>query len=146
MQPEPTRLTQKSSSSNGSPDPNQPNHHGRHQHHQHALGDLPSGESGGEDYSSAHRPATTAALPAVRGSPVSAPSAARLNSVSPPHSRSPVGRISEHERASSYLSRKKRSGPSFTAVQRSRISGLEHCTITDFPNGKNCKALLMNSL
>lgn len=142
MQPEPTRLTQKSSSSNSSPDPNQPNHHGRHEHDQHALGDLLSGESGGEDHSSAHRPATTAARPAVRGSPVSEPSATRLNSVSPPHSRSPVSRISEHEKASSYLPRKKHNGPSFTVVQRRRIPGPGNCTITDFPNGESRNAFL----
>ncbi len=141
MQPEPTQLTQKSSSSTASSEPNQPDHHGRHEHNQHALGDLPSGESGGEDRGSAHPPATTAARPAVRGSPVSEPSDARLNSVSPPHSRSPVSRISDHERASSYSPKKKHGGPSFTVVQRRRIPGSEHCTITDFPNGQTRNAL-----
>lgn len=141
MQPEPTRLTQKSSSPNASPDPSQLSHHGRQEHDQHALGDLPSGESGSEDSSSAHRPGRTAAPPALRGSPVPEPSPARLSSVSPPHSRSPVSRISDHEKASSYIPRKKHSGPSFTVVQRRRVSGPEHCTITEFPNGETRSAL-----
>lgn len=140
MQPEPTRSTQKSSSPKASPDPNPSNHHGRHEQDKHALGDLPSGESGGEDHSSAHRLATTAARPAVRGSLASEPSAARLNSASPPHSRSPVSRISEHEKASSYMPRKKHGGPSFTVVQRRRTPEHEHCTITDFPNGETRNA------
>ena len=138
MQPEPTQVTQKSSSPKVSPDHHQSNHHGRQQQDHHALGSLHSGESGGEDHRSTHRPATTAAPPALLGSPVSEHSVARLSSASPPHSRSPVNRISEHEKARPYTPKTKHGGPSFTVVQRSRKSGGPgQCAITGFPNGKN---------
>ena len=49
---------------------------------------------------------------------------------------SPVDRITEHEKALAYFSKKKRDrGPGFTVVQRGRNATTGHVVLTDFPNG-----------
>lgn len=137
MQPEPLQATQKSSSPDVTRNQPQPIQHGLNQQADSARSDLPRGESGGEKHRSIHHAATTAAAPAVHSSPIHEPPVSRLSSASPPHSRSPVDRIAEHEKATSYSPRKKQDGPSFTVVQRSRKFGSTQCFITDFPNGEN---------
>ena len=49
---------------------------------------------------------------------------------------SPVDRISEHEKALTRLSKKKRGGPVFTVIQKSKKHGGSEIGIADFPNGK----------
>lgn len=134
MQPEPTPITQKSSTSDPQDNP-QSLHHGRQQQDHHAPGNLSSEESEGRDQRSTHRPAATAIPSPGRGSPRSDRSTSRLSSVSPPHSRSPGERIAEHEKATSYISRKKHGGPSFTVVQKSKNAGPSQGSVMDFPNG-----------
>ena len=137
MQPELTLSTQRNSPPTASPAQDQSNHHGRHQQDHYASEHLLPGESGGEERRSTHWPASTAAASATRGHSVSDSTVTRLSSASPPQSRSPVDRISEHENATSYTPRKKHDGPSFTVVQRIRKAGSNQCVITDFPNGEN---------
>lgn len=48
---------------------------------------------------------------------------------------SPIHRISEHEKASTRLAKKRSNGPTFTVVQRGRTSGVDRVALTDFPNG-----------
>lgn len=134
MQPEPIKVTQKSSSLNLSQDASSTSNHGHHGQEPHASGSLPSGASGGDRWQSPDK--TQAASGCVaRGPSPGDPSIARLRSVSPPQPRSPGERIAEHERASTYSIKKRHEGPAFTVVHRRKMSSSGQCSITDFPNG-----------
>ncbi len=61
----------------------------------------------------------------------------RLSPPSRPHTRSPVDRIAEHERALPYMQKKKNQGPSFTVIQGGKKSGTCQFGIADFPNGSS---------
>lgn len=61
-----------------------------------------------------------------------------LRRLSPPSkhkSASPVDRISDHERASAYLPRKRKEGRVFTVVQRKKNASSGQVDLVDFPNG-----------
>lgn len=134
MQPEPTQVTQRSSSPHRSPDESTTSHHGLQQRDHRALGSSHCVEHEGEHGRPALRDKTAAVHTA--GSPPSTDnSIARLRSVSPPQPRSPGERIAEHERASTYSTKKRNEGPGFTVIHRGKKSGTGQCTITDFPNG-----------
>ena len=135
MQSELTKVTQKSSSPNRSPDTSSTSHHGLHQHEHRAHGSSHPVELEGGYGQSAW--ADQAASIHAAGSPPSADaSIARLRSVSPPQPRSPGERIAEHERASKYLTKKRTEGPAFTVVHRRKKSGSDQSTINEFPNGR----------
>ena len=135
MQSEPTKVTQKSSSPNRSPDTTLNSYHGLHQHEQRALGSPHRVELEGEHGHSAWAD-EEASVHAAGSPPSTDASIARLRSVSPPQPRSPGERIAEHERASKYLNKKKIEGPAFTVVHRRKKSGSDQSTINEFPNGR----------
>ena len=132
MQPEPTEVNQKSSSTKSSRDNSTASHHGLHETDQLAL-DNRSGGGRGEPWRLAGRD-EAASAPAASSPPPFDSSIARLRSVSPP---SPGERVAEHERATTYSAKKKNEGPTFTVVHRRKRSASGRCTITDFPNGKD---------
>ena len=59
----------------------------------------------------------------------------RLNPPSRPHTRSPVDRVAEHEKASIKSSKTRIEGPAFTVVQGGKKPIFDHIAIADFPNG-----------
>ncbi len=48
---------------------------------------------------------------------------------------SPVDRIAEHEKASSYLPKRRNQGPAFAVIQRGRNATTGQVALADFPNG-----------
>ena len=134
MQSEATKVTQKSSSPNRSPDTSSASHHGLHQPEQCAISSPHRVELEGEHGRSAWADEAASVHAAGRSRSTDA-SIARLRSVSPPQPRSPGERIAEHERASKYLTKKRIEGPAFTVVHRRKKSGSDQSTINEFPNG-----------
>ena len=134
MQPEPTKVTQKSSSLNHPQDASTTSHHGLPELDPHASGSLHTGTSEGEYRRAAAEPESASAGAATTPPPTE-PSIARLRSVSPPQPRSPGERIAEHERASTYSSKKRHEGPAFTVVHRQKASSPGQISIMNFPNG-----------
>lgn len=49
--------------------------------------------------------------------------------------RSPVDRIADHEKASSYLPKIRSQGPAFAVIQRGRNATIGQLALADFPNG-----------
>ena len=135
MQPESTRVTQKSSSPEVVRDTNYLHHHGPPEQEEHTLGDISSGEREGTGFYAANSSAATSAGLAATGPARSKPPVARLSSASPRPSKSPVDRVSEHEQASFNISKKSNDGPAFTVLPIGKRSAPTQVHITDFPNG-----------
>lgn len=50
-----------------------------------------------------------------------------------------VDRVSEHERALTGTGKKRRDGPAFTVIQKTKTPGTHGLLIADFPNGTSCR-------
>lgn len=59
----------------------------------------------------------------------------RLSPPSRPHTRSPVDRVAEHEKASTKAPKRRTEGPAFTVIQRGKKPIYDRIAIADFPNG-----------
>ena len=59
----------------------------------------------------------------------------RLSPPSRPHTRSPVNRVAEYEKASTKSPKRRTEGPGFTVVAKGKKSTYDRVAITDFPNG-----------
>lgn len=59
----------------------------------------------------------------------------RLSPPSRPHTRSPVERVEEHEKASTKSPKRRNEGPAFTVVPKDKKSTYDRIAIADFPNG-----------
>ena len=59
----------------------------------------------------------------------------RLSPPSRPHTRSPVNRVAEYEKASTKLPKRRTEGPAFTVVPKGKKSTYDRVAITHFPNG-----------
>lgn len=138
MQPELNELSQNTSLTYSTPDTNHESQHGLYQPHQRP----PPQPGAGEGRLTPRRSAsdTASSTPSGRDlDEVSERALRRLSPSSAPHSRSPVDRIIEYERASTNLPKGRNEGPAFTLVQRCKKSGYDRVALLDFPNGSFLK-------
>ena len=133
MQPEPNELSQKDSSIQNTQEISPASQYGLNNS---VHEPLPQPRARGGKDNPRRSTSTRASSASSRGSYENLEgSLGRLSSGSRPHTRSPVSRIEEHEKALTNLSKRKNEGPTFTVVQKGRNLGTDQPGLADFPNG-----------
>lgn len=134
MQPEPNETFKKDSLNSSPSGPSSFTNHGLPQH---SL--EPSFQLYAEEGKHWPQPPSTSRTPSETSSEGSGRlSGTTSRGLSGPrrHAGSPVDRISEHEKALTRSTRKRRGGPDFDVVQRPRKPDSSGVEISDFPNGE----------
>lgn len=134
MQPEPNEIPQKTSLTSSTQDNHQDSQHGFDQPAQ-RLPVQPLAEEGRPEpklFASDNASSTSS------GSEFDEALEYPLRRLSPPsrpHTRSPVNRVAEYEKASTKSPKRRTEGPTFTVVPKGKKSNYDRVAITDFPNG-----------
>ena len=134
MQPEPNEIPQKTSLTSTTQDNLQDSQHGFDQ----SMQRLPVQPLAEERRPEPRRLASDSASSTSSGSDFDEALEYPLRRLSPPsrpHTRSPVNRVEEYEKASTKLSKRRHEGPAFTVVPKGKKSTYDRIAIADFPNG-----------
>lgn len=135
MQSDFSKVTIEDSTTEPTENYQEPIHHGLDTQNEHTPSRLHHEASLGE-LSYPTNKAESAAAAATAYSDTGVEPFERLNSTLPfRRTGSPVDRIFEHERASTYPYRRRNEGPSFTVVQGAEKRKSDRINLTDFPNG-----------
>ncbi len=132
MQPESNEI-QKDSLNSSTSDTHQKSNHGLQDSDQQPSRQLSTGEGRANLWRSASRTSSSDTSSEVSSGSRERPS--RWLSASRTQGRSPVDRISDHEKALTRSAKKNRGGPAFTVVPRSSQPLSNQVNIADFPNG-----------
>ena len=134
MQPEPNEILQKTSLTSSTQDYHQDSQYGFDQSTQRLpvqpLAEERRPESGRSPSDSASSTSSGGDFDEALEYPLR-----RLSPPSRPHTRSPVDRVAEHEKASTKAPKRRTEGPAFTVIQRGKKPIYDRIAIADFPNG-----------